>query len=155
MVTWPRALQRRLVIGGGLTLRGLIIGAAAAGFGFFLPDILVYNAGQKRQEKLRFGLADALDMLTVCVEAGQGFDAAIMQVARTLTGPVAGEFARVLQEIQIGKPRGDAFSALAGRSSQDAPVCPRSRHSSPRSFRRTVSDCPSGTCCQGRRTRCD
>jgi len=53
----------------------------------------------------------------VCGEAGQGFDAAIMQVAKALKGPVAGEFARVLQEIQIGKPRGDAFSALAERTS--------------------------------------
>jgi len=106
-----------LVFGGGLTFGGILIGAAAAGFGFFLPDILVYNAGQKRQETLRRGLADALDMLTVCVEAGQGFDAAIMQVARSVTGPVAGEFARVLQEIQIGKPRGDAFSALSERTS--------------------------------------
>ncbi len=52
------------------------------------------------------GLADALDMLTVCVEAGQGFDAAILQVARSVTGPIAGEFARVLSEIQIGKSRG-------------------------------------------------
>jgi len=40
-----------------------------------------------------------------------------MQVARSVTGPVAGEFARVLQEIQIGKPRGDAFSALSERTS--------------------------------------
>jgi len=106
-----------LLFGGGLTLRGLAVTAAAAAFGFYLPDILVYNAGQKRQEKLRLGLADALDMLTVCVEAGQGFDAALMQVARALKGPVAGEFARVLQEIQIGKPRGAAFSALAERTS--------------------------------------
>ena len=106
-----------LVFGGGLTLVGILMFAAAAAFGLFLPDILVYNAGQKRQEELRLGLADALDMLTVRVEAGQGFDAAIMQVAQALTGPVAGEFARVLQEIQIGKPRGDAFSALAERTS--------------------------------------
>jgi len=106
-----------LLFGGGLTLRGLAVTAAAAAFGFYLPDILVYNAGQKRQEKLRLGLADALDMLTVCVEAGQGFDAALMQVARALKGPVAGEFARVLQEIQIGKARGVAFSALAERTS--------------------------------------
>jgi tight adherence protein C len=105
-----------LVFGGRLTLLGFLVGSAAAAFGFFLPDILVFNAGQKRQEELRLGLADALDMLTVCVEAGQGFDAAIMQVARALTGPVGGEFARVLQEIQIGKPRGDAFSALAERT---------------------------------------
>jgi len=105
-----------LVFGGGLTLGGFLVAAAAAAFGFFLPDLLAYNAGQKRQEELRLGLADALDMLTVCVEAGQGFDAAIMQVAQASKGPVAGEFTRVLQEIQIGKPRGDSFSGLADRT---------------------------------------
>ena len=105
-----------LAFGGGLTVGGILFGVAAAALGFFLPDILLYNTGQKRQEELRLGLADALDMLTVCVEAGQGFDAAIMQVARAVNGPVAGEFARVLQEIQIGKARSDAFSSLAERT---------------------------------------
>ena len=105
-----------LQLGGGLKPGGMLIGAAAAAVGFFVPDILIYNVGVKRQDELRRGLADALDMLTVCVEAGQGFDAAIMQVARAVTGPVAGEFARVLQEIQIGKARGDAFSSLANRT---------------------------------------
>jgi len=52
----------------------------------------------------------------VCVEAGQGFDAAILQVARTVTGPIAGEFARVLSEMQIGKSRGEAFSSLGERT---------------------------------------
>ena len=65
---------------------------------------------------MRRGLADALDMLTVCVEAGQGFDAAILQVARTVTGPIGGEFARVLSEIQIGKSRADAFASLGERT---------------------------------------
>ena len=55
-------------------------------------------------------------MLTVCVEAGQGFDAALLQVSRSTTGPVAGEFARVLQEVQIGKPRAEAFSGLSQRT---------------------------------------
>ncbi|SDP25837.1 tight adherence protein C [Pedococcus dokdonensis] len=105
-----------LVLGGGLSLRGLLIAAAAAVAGFFLPDLLLMNVGQKRQEDLQRGLADALDMLTVCVEAGQGFDAALLQVARSTTGPVSGEFARVLSEIQIGKSRGAAFSSLAART---------------------------------------
>jgi tight adherence protein C len=78
--------------------------------------VLVYNMGAKRQDVLRRGLADALDMLTVCVEAGQGFDASILHVARSIEGPVAGEFARVLAEIQIGKSRGDAFTSLAART---------------------------------------
>jgi tight adherence protein C len=101
---------------GGLSIKGLLIAAAAAAVGFFLPDLLLMNAGQKRQEQLRRGLADALDMLTVCVEAGQGFDAALLQVARATTGPISGEFARVLSEIQIGKSRGQAFSSLASRT---------------------------------------
>jgi tight adherence protein C len=105
-----------LLFGGGISPGGLLVGAVAAAAGFFLPDLLIYNLGLKRQDELRRGLADALDMLTVCVEAGQGFDAALMQVSRAVTGPVAGEFARVLQEVQIGKPRGEAFSGLSQRT---------------------------------------
>lgn len=101
---------------GGLSLKGVLFGALGAAAGFMLPDLMVMNTGTKRQEVLRRGLADALDMLTVCVEAGQGFDGAILQVAKSVEGPVAGEFARVLAEIQIGKSRGAAFSSLAART---------------------------------------
>ncbi|KRE57179.1 secretion system protein TadC [Phycicoccus sp. Soil748] len=101
---------------GGFSPKGLLIALGAAAAGFYLPDLLLMNVGQKRQEELRLGLADALDMLTVCVEAGQGFDAALMQVAKSTTGPISGEFARVLSEIQIGKSRGQAFSSLATRT---------------------------------------
>src|SRR6478609_4296497 len=100
----------------GFSLKGLLIAVAAGAAGFFLPDLLLYNAGMKRQQELQKGLADALDMLTVCVEAGQGFDAAILQVARTVTGPIGGEFARVLSEIQIGRSRADAFASLGERT---------------------------------------
>ena len=55
-------------------------------------------------------------MLTVCVEAGQGFDAALSQVARTVTGPIGGEFARVLSEIQIGMTRAQAFQGVGERN---------------------------------------
>src|SRR5450759_753393 len=101
---------------GGVSLKGLLFGALGATAGFLLPDLLVMNIGTKRQEVLRLGLADALDMLTVCVEAGQGFDGAILHVAQSVEGPVAGEFARVLAEIQIGKSRGAAFSSLSSRT---------------------------------------
>jgi tight adherence protein C len=101
---------------GGVSARGLLFGALGATAGFMLPDLWVMNTGAKRQDVLRRGLADALDMLTVCVEAGQGFDGAILHVARSVEGPVAGEFARVLAEIQIGKSRSTAFSSLAART---------------------------------------
>jgi len=101
---------------GGVTLTGIVAAGVLAVGLFFLPDMLVYNTGLRRQEQLRKGFADALDMLTVCVEAGQGFDAALTQVARTVTGPIAGEFARVLSEIQIGKTRSQAFQAVGERN---------------------------------------
>ena len=102
----------------GLHNPGLLILFAAVGgaIGFFLPDVLLYNAGLKRQAKLQLALPDALDMLTVCVEAGLGFDAALNQVARNTDGPLAAEFARALQEMQIGKSRAQALRALADRT---------------------------------------
>jgi tight adherence protein C len=84
--------------------------------GLFLPDLLLYNAGVKRQQKIQQDLPDAMDMLTICVESGLGFDAAMARVARNSEGPVAAEFSRALQEIQIGKSRSQALRSLADRT---------------------------------------
>jgi tight adherence protein C len=89
------------------------IGCAA---GFFLPDLLLYNAGLKRQARIQAALPDAMDMLTICVEAGLGFDAALAQVARHTKGPLAADLSRTLQEMQVGKSRTDALRALAERT---------------------------------------
>nr|BFE89157.1 hypothetical protein GCM10020093_117590 [Planobispora longispora] len=88
-------------LGGALTLLGPVLGAAA---GFFLPDLLVYNLGVRRQQEIARTLPDILDMLTVSVEAGLGFDAAVAQVRVNAEGPMAAEFARMLREMQLGKP---------------------------------------------------
>ena len=101
--------------GGGL-LRSLLCSAAAGTVGLFLPDLLLYNAGTKRQQQVQDTLPDALDLLTISVEAGLGFDGALAQVARNTEGPLAGEFFRLLQEMQIGKTRADAFRAMSGRT---------------------------------------
>lgn len=102
---------------GGLSLRGVFFAIVFGAAAFWLPNLLVYNAALRRQEQVARGLAEALDMLTVCVEAGQGFDAALVQVARSTDGPISGEFARVLSEVQIGKSRAEAFAALGDRVS--------------------------------------
>lgn len=104
---------------GGFGLRGLLFAVVGGAAGFWLPDLLVYNRGLHRQDGIRKSLPDALDMLTVCVEAGLGFDAALQQVATNTDGPVSGEFSRVLQEIQIGKARAAAFQDLAERTNVD------------------------------------
>ena len=88
-----------------------------AAFGYVLPNILLYNAGQKREKLMRNSLPDAIDLLTVSVEAGLGFDAAVARVARNTTGPLSQEFARLLQEMQIGVGRTEAMRAMAERTS--------------------------------------
>lgn len=95
-----------------MVLYALIGGVVA----FWLPDVLLRNAGEHRQEKLLNSLPDAMDMLTVCVEAGLGFDGALGRVATNLEGPMAAESARVMQEMQFGKSRSDALRALADRT---------------------------------------
>jgi tight adherence protein C len=101
---------------GGIGLWGVVLAVAFGALGFFLPDLLVYNSGLHRQEAIRRSLSNALDMLTVSVEGGLGFDAALLQVAQATYGPLAGEFARVLQEIRIGKSRLEAFTAMGQRT---------------------------------------
>lgn len=113
-----------LIAGAALgALLGSRSGVAVVGFGllgapvgFFLPDLLLYNAGSKRQAVMRKQLPNTLDMLTVCVEAGLGFDAALAQVARNTQGPMAAECVRMLQEMQLGKSRVEALRALADRT---------------------------------------
>jgi tight adherence protein C len=97
--------------------RVLLVTGLAAAFGYVLPNILLYNAGTKRATQMRNGLPDAMDLLTISVEAGLGFDAAVSRVAKNSEGPLASEFARLLQEMQIGMGRSDAMRAMAERTS--------------------------------------
>lgn len=110
-----------LVVAYGALLGGsvavlLVIAAAAAGLGFVAPDLYLYNKAAHRADQIRRSLADAVDLLTISVEAGLGFDAALQQVARNTTGPVAEEFSRVLREMQLGMSRADALKAMGTRS---------------------------------------
>lgn len=87
--------------------------------GFFGPDLFLYNRAEHRSQEIARTLADAVDLLTISVEAGLGFDAALQQVARNTEGPLAEEFSRVLREIQLGKGRSEALKALAERTNVD------------------------------------
>lgn len=98
-------------------IRLVIIAGLLAAFGYVLPNVLLYNAGEKRSKLMRNSLPDAIDLLTVSVEAGLGFDAAVSRVALNTTGPLSQEFARLLQEMQLGIGRTDAMRAMSERSS--------------------------------------
>ncbi|KQW53382.1 hypothetical protein ASC77_03620 [Nocardioides sp. Root1257] len=90
--------------------------AVGAAVGWFGPNLYLYQRTYERTELMQRELPDAIDLLTICVESGLGFDAAIQQVARSTDGPLADEFNRMLHEMQIGKGRGDALRALSERS---------------------------------------
>src|SRR6266511_2705918 len=107
-----------LLVGLPLPL-GLLLLAflALCALGYFAPNIVLLNLVQRRQTKIRLALPDAIDLLTISVEAGLGFDAALAQVSRNSTGPLAEEFYRTLQEVQLGRSRSEAMRNLADRSS--------------------------------------
>ena len=111
------------VVGGGAgyvlkgTTLAIVVGVVGlATLGFFAPNMTLYQISENRRERMERELPDALDLLTISVEAGLAFDAALAQVARNTEGPLADEFFRVLQEMQIGVGRTAALRALGERS---------------------------------------
>ena len=84
--------------------------------GFILPDTRLNSAVEDRKREILRTLSDTLDLLTISVEAGLSLNAAIAQVVRNVPGVLSSEFARMLQEIQLGVPRSDAFRHLAERT---------------------------------------
>lgn len=89
---------------------------AFAAIGFWAPFIVVYDLGVRRQQAIRRELPDAIDLLTLSVEAGMGFEGAVAQIAATMPGALSREFARMLHEMQMGMRRADALRALADRT---------------------------------------
>jgi tight adherence protein C len=91
-----------------------VVGGCA--LGWVGPTLWLYQVGYDRSQRMRRELPDALDLLTISVESGLAFDAGLAQVARRTTGPLAQEFFRVLQEMQIGTGRVQAMRALSERT---------------------------------------
>jgi tight adherence protein C len=81
-----------------------------------LPELLLYSRGIERSEMITLELADTLDQMTIAVEAGLGFDAAMARAGDNGTGPLAEELVRTLQDIQMGQSRRRAFESLANRT---------------------------------------
>lgn len=100
----------------GSVLWAIVLGIGLAVLGFFAPNLGLYQAAYNRSERILKELPDALDLLVISVESGLGFDAALSQVARNTQGPLAEEFFRVLQEMQLGTSRADSLRALADRT---------------------------------------
>lgn len=94
----------------------MLFAIMAAIVGSILPEYLLKLKAARRQEEIQKTLPDVLDLLTVSVEAGLGFDAALVKVVEKTKGVLSEEFHRVLQESKMGKPRRDALRDLATRT---------------------------------------
>jgi tight adherence protein C len=101
----------------GLTgFAGIIVIGLLTVAGFLLPDSALSRKVEERQHEILGTLSDTLDLLTISVEAGLSLNAAIAQVVQNVPGTLSSEFARMLQEIQLGVPRSEAFRHLAERT---------------------------------------
>ena len=101
----------------GLPYAGAIV--VFAGIGTLIPGAALDIKAKSRQELIRRALPDTMDLLTISVEAGLGFDAALSQVVKSTEGPLAHEIARMLQEMQVGVSRVDSLRSLASRTNVD------------------------------------
>jgi tight adherence protein C len=83
--------------------------------GFYLPHLMLTSRITNRQKEIRKAMPDALDLLTICVEAGLGFDAAMSKVSEKWDNQLSLAFARAIREIQLGKVRRDALKDMSDR----------------------------------------
>lgn len=100
----PPPLGRRLLI---LSMSGIV--------GFIFPELWLRSQINRRQHDIRKAMPDALDLLTICVEAGLGFEAAMSKVAEKWQTALGYEFLRVIREVQLGVPRREALRNMAQR----------------------------------------
>ncbi|OGI04703.1 MAG: hypothetical protein A2104_03570 [Candidatus Melainabacteria bacterium GWF2_32_7] len=126
-------IQKKVTFTGGMTLLSLIMFFGGTSpplvktmlliigplLGFKLPDMILKSKSKNRAEEVTYSLPDALDLLTVCVEAGLGLDSAISRVAheqRNSAPILSYEFQRVSKDILAGVPRSEAFRNLLKRN---------------------------------------
>jgi len=114
-----------IVLGGGIALLmlatgrvqlALLFGLVGAALGFMGPEFWLGGRGRKRSFEMVLQLPDALDLLTISVEAGLGFDAALAKVVEKMEGPLVDEFRRALAEIRMGRTRREALRDIVTRA---------------------------------------
>ena len=97
-------------------LIGLVMTAVGGLFGYIIPEFWLGGRVKKRQKAILLMIPDTLDLLTISVRAGLGFDAALGKVVEKLKGPLSDEFRRALAEVRVGKARRDALRDIIPRT---------------------------------------
>ena len=129
-VTWPMERVLAIKLGTGTLLAGaglvwaiispsttaVLAALLGSAIGYFLPDAVLARLARQRQLHMCNELPDTLDQLTICVEAGLGFDSALARTSESGEGPLAAEIRRMLQELRVGVPRHEALDNLLHRT---------------------------------------
>jgi len=115
-VTFFGVLLIVVATGGSIGLVQVGIVVAMAAVGFFMPFFMIRSRAQQRQTAIIKSLPDAFDLITTCVEAGLGLDAALARVAEKVEGPFADELKRSLRDVALGKSRRDSLKELGDRT---------------------------------------
>jgi tight adherence protein C len=95
---------------------GALIALVAGAVGYLGPDAVLSRMAAARQLAMTNALPDTLDQLTICVEAGLGFDSAMARTAKSMKGPLGDEIGRLLQDLRVGVPRAEALDGMLART---------------------------------------
>jgi tight adherence protein C len=106
-----------LLLGAASPSRAPLFGLAVGALGYLVPNFVLNSRVRSRQNAVAAELPDALDLLSVSVEAGLGFDGAVQKLTEHMDGPLIEEFELALGEIRIGEGRQEALKKMAERSS--------------------------------------
>ena len=105
-----------LLLTGGNFVVALLFAVGGAGIGYIAPEFWLGRKIKARSFGMILQLPDALDLLTISVEAGLGFDAALAKVVEKMEGPLVDEFRQALAEVRMGRPRREALRDVANRA---------------------------------------
>ena len=104
-----------LLLRSASTVGTRVLGLALIPLGFYLPNLWLSRRISARKTEIVRALPDALDMLTVCVDAGLGFDAALLKLGEKWQNALAMEFTRMVAEMRVGVTRREALRNLVAR----------------------------------------
>ena len=113
------ALFLIFVVSGAALMQMLLFPLLIAGIGYVIPGVWLNRKIKDRQKEIQMSLPDAIDLLTISVEAGLGFDPALQRVAEKWDNELTREFRRMLSEIRMGKSRREALREMASRVNVD------------------------------------
>lgn len=106
-------------ITGAPLMQLLLFPIVIAGIGYIIPGVWLSRKIKDRKQEIQLALPDAIDLLTISVEAGLGFDPALQRVAEKWDNQLAAEFRRLLSEVRMGKSRREALREMANRINVD------------------------------------